>query len=256
LDAEQLADLYPNYPFDKHPVILAEDPDGSEIDTAELPERTGLSGTDTNDKRPRAATTLPPGDQHLAGLTEMLTTLDALMPSVGEGVGSNSWVVAGEHTDTGLPLLANDPHLGATLPSVWPQVHLRCTAITDDCAYDVSGFSFSGLPGVIIGHNQDIAWGFTNLTTDVADLYVEKIQDDGYWHDGQLREIETRDETFKVAGGEDVQYQVRSTHHGPVLSDLEPDFETITLNPPVANAGDVPPGDFALSLRWTALEVT
>lgn len=256
LDAQQLADLYPEYPFDKHPVILAEDPNGSNIDSTQIPQPTGPSGAENINARPRAATTTPTSDLDLAGVTDLLTTLDALMPSVGEGIGSNSWVISGEHTDTGLPLLANDPHLGATLPSVWHQVHLRCVTITDDCAYDVAGFSFSGLPGVIIGHNQHIAWGFTNLTTDVADLYVEKIQDNGYWHDGELHDFETRNETFKVAGGQDVRYEVRSTHHGPILSDLEPDFETITINPPTANDDDVPPGKFALSLRWTALDVT
>ena len=256
LDAERMADLYPDYPFDQHPVILAEDPDGSDIASADIPTRTGLSEPANNRSRPRAATTTPGSDLQLAGVTQLLSQLDALMPSVGEGIGSNSWVVAGEHTDTGLPLLANDPHLGSSLPSVWHQVQLRCATVTEDCPYDVSGFSFSGLPGVIIGHNQHVAWGFTNLTTDVADLYIEKIQDDGYWHDGELRDFVIREETFKVAGGQDVHHEVRSTHHGPILSDLEPDFEKITLNPPVANDDDVPPGDFALSLRWTALDVT
>ena len=254
LDAERLADLYPEYPFDKHPIILTEDPDGSGSATADIPARTGMTATDT-DATPRAATTIHADTHYLAGLADVLTAVDELMPAVGEGIGSNSWVVAGQHTESGLPLLANDPHLGASLPSVWHQVHLRCATITDDCPYDVAGFSFSGLPGVVIGHNQHIAWGFTNLTTDVADFYVEKIQDDGYWHDGELRPFDTREETFTIAGGDEVTMQVRSTHHGPILSDLEPSFEKVALNPPVGD-DDAPPGDFALSLRWTALGVS
>ena len=104
-----------------------------------------------------------------------------------------------------MPLLANDPHLGASLPSVWHQVGLKCRTVTADCAFDVSGFGFSGVPGVVIGHNDRIAWGFTNLTTDVTDLYLEKIEGDEYWRDGQLVPLEERTETIKVAGGEDVE---------------------------------------------------
>lgn len=263
LDEQQLADLYPEYPFDKHPVVLAEDPDGSGIEDADFPEPSGDAGQETS--TPQVAETQASNAElwthdgvALTQLEEVLASVDQLMPSAGEGIGSNSWVVSGEHTDTGLPILANDPHLSASLPSVWHQIHLRCAEVTADCPYDVSGFRFSGLPGVIIGHNQDVAWGFTNLTTDVADLYVEKIEDDGYWHDGEKLPFETRDEVLKVAGGDDVALEVRSTHHGPILSHLEPDFEKITINPPVANESEqnIPPGDFALSLRWTALDVT
>ncbi|HIY86935.1 MAG TPA: penicillin acylase family protein, partial [Candidatus Yaniella excrementavium] len=127
-----------------------------------------------------------------------------------------------------------------------------------ECPYDASGFGFSGLPGIVIGHNQDIAWGFTNLTTDVADLYVERVEGDEYWHDGEKRPVETRQETLEVAGGNDVLLDVRTTHHGPILSDLQRDFTMITINPPTdeVDDADIPPGEFALSLRWTALDVT
>ena len=96
----------------------------------------------------------------------------------GDGIGSNSWVVDGEHSSTGQPLLANDPHLGISQPGIWMQMGLHCREITADCTLDVSGFTFSGVPGVIIGHNADIAWGFTNLGPDVTDLYLERIEGD------------------------------------------------------------------------------
>lgn len=262
LDDQQLQDLYPGYPFDEHPVVLAEDPDGSEIADADIPARSGETGQQQDAVQQAVTQEANPlwseDDFEVDQLLDTLASVDALMPATGEGIGSNSWVVAGEHTDTGMPLLADDPHLSASLPSVWTQNHLRCAEVNEDCPYDVSGFSFSGLPGVAIGHNQDIAWGFTNLSTDVADLYVEKIEDDGYWHDGEKLPFETREETFNVAGGDDVQLEVRKTHHGPILSDLEPDFEMISLNPPVdeIDEDEIPPGDFALSLRWTALDVT
>ena len=99
----------------------------------------------------------------------------------GDGIGTNSWVVDGEHSSTGQPLLANDPHLGISQPGIWMQMGLHCREITTDCTLDVSGFTFSGVPGVIIGHNADIAWGFTNLGPDVTDLYLEQTEGDDHW---------------------------------------------------------------------------
>ena len=90
--------------------------------------------------------------------------------SGGDGIGSNAWVVDGDHSTTGKPILANDPHLGVSLPGIWYQMGLHCTHLDADCPFDVTGFTFSGLPGVVIGHNQQIAWGFTNLGPDVIDV--------------------------------------------------------------------------------------
>lgn len=273
LDDEQLADLYPDYPFDEHPVILADDPDGSHIDDANIPAPTGANanaaeqhGTQESQHheiqnvvvQSDETEALWAEDFDADALLDVITEVDQLMPSSGEGLGSNAWVVSGDHTNTGMPLLANDPHLGATLPSVWNQMHLRCAEVTEVCPFDVSGFGFSGLPGIAIGHNQDIAWGFTNLSTDVADLYVERVADDGYWHDGEILPLGTRQETLRVAGGNDVQLDIKETHHGPILSELQPDFTMITIDPPIDQVADddIPPGEFALSLRWTALDVT
>ncbi|MDN5818425.1 MAG: penicillin acylase family protein [Yaniella sp.] len=259
LDDDAIEDLYPEYPFDEHPVILAEDPDGSGIAEANIPEPSGNAADDQPvGQQTSAETSETAPTVEAAPLLEVIDEVDALMPDVGEGIGSNSWVVSGDHTESGLPLLANDPHLGASLPSVWHQMHLRCAEVSEECPYDASGFGFSGLPGIVIGHNQDIAWGFTNLTTDVADLYVERVEGDEYWHDGEKRPVETRQETLEVAGGNDVSLDVRSTHHGPILSDLQRDFTMITINPPTDAVEDaeIPPGEFELSLRWTALDVT
>ena len=265
IDEATLNDLYPSYRFDEHPVILAEDPDGSGIHDADIPAPAG------NQDEPPDATSVSAhtasGENELLWsdgddaspdpLMETIAAVDDMMPATGEGIGSNSWVVSGEHTQSGKPLLANDPHLGASLPSVWNQMTLRCAEVNADCPFDVSGFGFSGLPGIAIGHNQDIAWGFTNMTTDVADLYVERIEDDKYWHDGEKLPLESRKETFEVAGSDPEELEVQSTHHGPILSELEPDFELMTINPLIDEASDEqPPGGFAISLRWTALDVT
>src|SRR5205823_3125284 len=104
------------------------------------------------------------------------------LPNTGiEGLGSNSWVVDGTKSATGKPLLANDPHLSVQNPSIWYQVHLS----TSDGKYDVAGFGFAGVPGIVVGHNRDIAWGLTNTSTDVQDLFIEKLDPVG--HPGQYQ---------------------------------------------------------------------
>jgi penicillin amidase len=282
LDATQLNELYPSYPFGDHPVILADDPAGAKA-IAKLPGSEVVSQSGTEETQGEsgsaspAAFTTPQNSSaarvvsavNMGPLNELVERVDAMVADQGEGIGSNSWVVAGEHTESGKPLLANDPHLGAALPSVWTQMQLRCKEVTAECPFDVAGFSFSGLPGIVIGHNQDVAWGFTNLTTDVADLYVERVSGETYWQDGKQYPIETREETIVVAGGKDVQLKVRSTEHGPIMSGLTPDFTAIAENPRVgegrgANEKLVDPqtdavdqeAQYALSLRWTALDAS
>ncbi len=241
--SDQLAQLYPGYPFDRNPVIVP-------TLVAAQPASAGAASD------PGVVTaTIEWGEAE--GVIE---AVGALIGNAGEGIGSNSWVVSGDLTESGMPLLANDPHLGAALPSVWHQVGLKCRTVTAACAFDVSGFSFSGVPGVVIGHNSRVAWGFTNLTTDVTDLYLEKIQGGQYWRDGQLISLEERTETIEVAGGEDVELRIRSTANGPILSGLSPDFTAITEDPysgtdgVVAQPVTAPEGQYAVSLRWTALD--
>src|SRR5690606_32029656 len=141
LEADRLADLYPGYPFDVHPVILAEDPDGSRVTAPDIPAPAGDPAEDTAAEAEAGSAE----SVDFSVLTDLLTQVDALVGAAGEGIGSNSWVVAGSHTETGAPLLANDPHLGAALPSVWTQMQLRCAEVTDECPFDVGGYSFSGL---------------------------------------------------------------------------------------------------------------
>ena len=259
LDADQLADLYPGYPFEEHPVILADDPAGKRV------VATGKLAQGAATVKEGLATAVE--SLNLEPLKELLDRADSLISAQGEGIGSNSWVVSGEHTTTGKPLLANDPHLGAALPSVWTQMQMRCSTVSPECPFDVAGFSFSGLPGIVIGHNSDIAWGFTNLTTDVADLFVESVDGDRYWYDNEWHDMVTREETIKVAGGDDVQLTVRETGHGPIVSGLTGEFTSIADDPraetpegkilPVGpgEVGDTfPYSEAAISLRWTALD--
>ncbi|PFG32305.1 penicillin acylase family protein [Sanguibacter antarcticus] len=179
----------------------------------------------------------------------------------GEGIGSNSWVVSGALTDTGSPLLANDPHLALGAPSIWSQVGLHCNEITAQCPFEVSGFSFAGFPGVVVGHNSSLAWGITNLGADVTDFFLERTTGDTYERDGEQVPFTTRTETIKVNGGEDIQLEVRSTVHGPLISDVlsvsgvdrTPVEAPLTDSISQAFSAETET-TFEVALGWTALE--
>lgn len=170
-----------------------------------------------------------------------------------DGIGSNSWVVSGELTSTGKPLLANDPHLGVTQPGVWYQMGLHCRTISASCPYDVSGFTLAGVPGVVIGHNQSIAWGFTNLNPDVSDLYLEKVAGKTYLHGDQWRPLEERDEVIRIRGKESKTITVRSTGHGPLLSDVSRELSSVGANAPVPPDSPERGNGYAVALAWTGL---
>ncbi|WP_276271267.1 penicillin acylase family protein [Haloarcula litorea] len=128
-----------------------------------------------------------------------------------DGVGSNSWVVSGEHTDSGEPLLANDPHLTLLAPPLWYRQHLRAPDLR------VGGVAFPGVPFVVIGENDAGAWGFTNAGADSIDFYRYDADGERYRYGDETREFETRTETVAVSGGEDREVTVRKSVHGPVL---------------------------------------
>ena len=137
------------------------------------------------------------------------------IPDFSPGAGSNNWVVSGAHTQSGKPLLANDPHLSHSVPSIWYMIHLEAPDL------DVSGVSLPGLPLVVIGHNQRIAWGMTNTAPDVQDLFSESFslsEPDKYLHNGVWIDAEVRDEVIKVHNQRDLHLTVKVTRHGPVIS--------------------------------------
>ncbi len=135
----------------------------------------------------------------------------------GTCMGSNSWVVSGTRSTTGKPLLANDPHLVITNPSKWYQLSVQGGTLA------VEGVSIPGVPAVIIGRNAEIAWGLTNVMADEADFFIEKINSSAQYQyivDGTPRPMMVRDEEIKVRDSASVVVQVRSTHHGPIISDI------------------------------------
>lgn len=212
LSTQQLWDLYPPYPGEKP---------ASSVDLAKLYRELGVYKTDSSVK---TSFSLP------------------VIGEVGfnEGRGSNNWVVAGTHTTTGKPLLANDPHLALSAPAIWYYAHLQ----TPDL--DVTGASLPGLPFVVLGRNAHVAWGFTNTGPDVQDLYLEQIdpvKPTHYKTPTGWQAFGTRTETIAVKGKPDVTHVVRSTRHGPVISDAQAVHgEVLDLS------------RFVLALRWTALD--
>jgi penicillin amidase len=205
---------------------------GRELCTNLFPERSPLD-------RPVAEPLAAPGTspwhgqgaalEPLADNDPVLATLTTAAAARAD-LGSNNWVVSGSHTQSGEPLLANDPHLGHSVPSVWYLIHLKAPGL------NVSGASLPGLPAVIIGHNERIAWGVTNTGPDVQDLYVESFDfrdPRKYLYNGHWVEATAREEVIKVRGGRDYSFTVMTTRHGPIISH---------------------DGGRELALRWTALE--
>jgi penicillin G amidase len=142
--------------------------------------------------------------------------------------GSNDWVVSGAHTVTGKPLLSDDMHLGHQMPNLWYEAHLHSGAL------DVAGVTLPGMPYVIVGHNQRIAWGFTNVGPTVTDVYIENFNPQGaYQTPSGWVQPEHRVEVIHVKGKPDVSIDVKITRHGPVIADIVP--------------GETRP----LALRWT-----
>ncbi|WP_049899546.1 penicillin acylase family protein [Halococcus agarilyticus] len=127
------------------------------------------------------------------------------------GIGSNSWVVSGEHTASGAPIVANDPHLSLMAPPVWYEMNLSTPATS------VRGVTFPGVPFVVIGENDAGAWGFTNTGADVIDFYRYDTRNGEYRYEDEWREFETEQRTIEVDGGENKQMTVRKTVHGPVI---------------------------------------
>ena len=169
-----------------------------------------------------------PGSAHGAALT---------MKSDGDN-GSNNWVVSGRHTATGKPLLANDQHLGLSVPSIWYFAHLSAPGL------DVVGATLPSIPAVLVGRNDRIAWGFTNTYGDVQDVFIERVvagDPTRYESPEGPRPFLVREEIIKVKDSEPVRLAVRITRHGPVISDLMSDLRKQQM------------GDYVLALAWTAL---
>ncbi len=216
---EKTQQLLPDYP-DAGPFIIS----------PEMKEYKSFNYRLPNDALP----ILPIGNPDLMEITQVEDSLGLHVPEVG----SNNWVVDGSKSTTGKPILANDPHLGIQMPSIWYENGLHCVPKTDACPYDVAGYTFPGVLGVVVGHNDRIAWGVTNVGPDVQDLYIEKINPQNpnqYEFQGQWQDMQVVDEPIKVKGVISETLHVQITRHGPIMT-------------PVLSGVTQP-----LALQWTAL---
>jgi penicillin amidase len=208
LGPELTADLYVNRSWrDRPPTVMREDmsePQNNNGDTDEEDDSDDDMGPDDSVTRNASPSSIP---AHAAGI------------SVGEMPvnGSNDWVVSGAHTVTGKPLLCDDMHLGHQMPNLWYEAHLHSGN------FDVAGVTLPGMPYVIVGHNQRIAWGFTNVGPAVTDVYIENFNAQGaYQTPTGWVQPEHRAEVIHVNGKPDVPVDVKITRHGPIISELVP----------------------------------
>ena len=247
LTPEQVNELYPGYPSD-YPVIVP---------------TIGVGKLESSKVATFQPSNLPTANVDYQSAANKLALLEAVLGPTGPDIGSNSWVVSGDLTTSGKPLLANDMHLGIQMPSIWYQNSLHCLPKNEACPFDVTGFSFPGVPGIMAGHNDRIAWGYTNLGPDVQDLFIEKVNPENpnqYEVEGKWVDFETRTETIKVAGGNPVEMTVRITRHGPVISDnygalkdkIDPE-KNPEATPFKDKSGVELPGNYVIALAWTAL---
>ncbi len=207
---------------------------------------------DTPEPGPPRAATLSLTDADAAAWRDVAAIGDDLLRLAGldgaggglasdHGIGSNEWVVGPSMSSTGGALLANDPHLGISMPSIWFVNGLHCATVGEECPFDVAGVSFPGVPGVVLGHNARIAWGATNADPDVQDLVIERLDPADRSRyvgpDGSALPFTTRTEEIRVSGGDPVSIVVRETVHGPILNDVDDRLADAPL----------------MALRWSAI---
>ena len=244
---DQTADLWPDYPLkDFDPIVTsgavragAFDPDADAGSRRVLPR--GLTEAD----RTAYTDALRTVARRLAAVPTMVADR-----SVDGATGSNSWVVSGDRTATGKPILANDPHLATSIPSTFTQIGLHCRTVTKACPFEVTGYSFSGMPGVVIGRNASMAWGLTTSYVDAQDLYLEEVRGNTVRVGEDYQPLQVRTEQIKVAGEDTPRtITIRSSRHGPLLSDASSDLAQVGT----ASAGEGNEA-YAVSLAWTGLQ--
>ncbi|MHA1489973.1 MAG: penicillin acylase family protein [Promethearchaeota archaeon] len=215
----------------------------------EFPEAPKAAGIESESDETQLSNTIRPlSEPDTSVITEITSFLDHVQTIESERtrmefqdvIGSNNWVITGKKSITGKPILNNDMHLAWMLPGVWYEQHL----ISEDTGLNSYGFAIPGMPLCAVGHNEHVAWGFTNTGFDVLDWYYYKtFGSEKYIYNGKVTDYTTRTHVINVKGQAPVKLTVRETVHGPVLSDLR-DFGTAdTL------------GDVVIAPQWTANDI-
>ncbi len=193
----------------------------------------------TSDVPTIASSSISGLEKELNNILNIENTLRGIFGDPSADIGSNSWVLSGENTNTEKPFLANDPHLAFSQPSRWYEIHLK------GGRFNVSGLCLAGIPLPVIGQNEKTAWGFTNTMVDDVDFFIEKIDSSDpskYKHGEKWLEITSVKEKIPLKNRKDTTVIIRSTHHGPIISDIHP---LIKKNP-----------SKAISLSWTGHWIT
>jgi penicillin amidase len=162
------------------------------------------------------------------------------LPGGKDGIGSNNWALSGKYTDTGKPLLANDPHLGLSAPAIWYFAHLDAPGL------NVVGGTLPGIPAVVLGRSEKYAWSFTNTNPDVQDTYLEQLDPNNpgmYRGPNGMLPFTVRQEIIDIKGAAPLTFLVKETRHGPVISDSYARVQRV-----------IDTSRYALALRWTALD--
>jgi penicillin G amidase len=230
LPTHLVSDLYPTITWRDHPPAQPiVDLTAPQKDIPDVP----LDESQTKLKKPSLQTT---------SATDLLAIQQTLRNPICEGcfAGSNNWVVSGSHTATGKPLLSNDMHLSHSVPGIWYQADLQ--APTPSGNLHVTGVTLPGVPFVVVGHNDHVAWGFTNLGAEVQDIYIEHVRTSNnaaqyQAQNGDWKTLLIDREVIHVKGGKDVILEIPGTQHGTAITPII--------------SGVLPSEKRALSLRWT-----
>ncbi|WP_293915296.1 penicillin acylase family protein [Deinococcus sp.] len=221
LGQDALGEIMPPYPAGAPTILSADELKSSAAAVKSGPNAGAVLPVSSLPQSSLPQSSLPPSS--LNSLRAQLAAARSLGFGLSPGKGSNDWVIAGTRTESGKPLLADDPHLALSAPMLWYLADVRGPTLHS------IGASLPGLPAVVIGRNDNVAWGVTNVNPDVQDLYIEPTG----------TPLKSRTEVIKVKGQPDVNLVVQESRHGPVISGVNGDAEA--LGPLVA-------------LRWTALD--
>lgn len=223
---EKLLQIIPDYPKDAPTIIKSAD---FGMRNAELSMRSSLFGANITQSI----------QNELMEFYDMNISFREFMGWNDSQSGSNSWVISGKLSESGKPILANDPHLVYSLPAKWYIVSLNSPTLT------ASGVSIPGSPGVVIGKNEHIAWGLTNLMLDDCDLFIEKIDSTQtrYLFNGEYKNLIIESDTIFVKDSSNVVFQIRRNHRGPIINQANEFINESNLN-------------YALSMSWTGCEIS
>jgi penicillin amidase len=242
LDTPLFDSYYVNYPYNTSPTLYSNAELGLTPQTTPTPDKPPVLPEEVTFEGPMGALDMP-----LVG---------AMSPEIFAILGftnapaSSAWVMHGAHTESGYPLLATDWQQGPQIPSAWFEMGLHCTTFNPDCPYNVAGFTSAGVPGVIIGHNDQIAWGMASLAADEQDLYLLQLNPDDltqYQFEGDWVSMESEVVELEIRDADPLEYSIYQTHFGPVITDLaivETD-DKIFKQP-----------HQALALRWSGLSTS